>query len=286
MPLLRKRFDPMPNKITRSLIYWMILLPLVIVILFPFAVMFITAVRPREELFVYPATWWISEFRWTNFAEMWVKTNFGGALLNSLYVSVLATGIALLLSIPAAYAMSRYRFVGKGIYKNFLLMTQMMSPIVLVLGLFRLMMSLGLVNNLNSLVITYAAFNLAFTIWMLQSYFNSIPRDLEEAAWMDGASHMTSLIRIFLPLAVPAIVVTAIFTFINSWNEFVLALTMMRSSDDFTLPVQIYSQVAGRYQIEWHHVMAGTVLATVPVAIVFSWLQRYLIRGMALGAVK
>lgn len=276
----------MPNKITRSLIYWMILLPLVIVILFPFAVMFITAVRPREELFVYPATWWISEFRWTNFAEMWVKTNFGGALLNSLYVSVLATGIALLLSIPAAYAMSRYRFVGKGIYKNFLLMTQMMSPIVLVLGLFRLMMSLGLVNNLNSLVITYAAFNLAFTIWMLQSYFNSIPRDLEEAAWMDGASHMTSLIRIFLPLAVPAIVVTAIFTFINSWNEFVLALTMMRSSDDFTLPVQIYSQVAGRYQIEWHHVMAGTVLATVPVAIVFSWLQRYLIRGMALGAVK
>lgn len=276
----------MTNKITRSLIYWLILLPLVIVILFPFAVMFITAVRPREELFVYPATWWISEFRWTNFAEMWVKTNFGGALLNSLYVSVLATAIALLLSIPAAYAMSRYRFVGKGIYKNFLLMTQMMSPIVLVLGLFRLMMSLGLVNNLNSLVITYAAFNLAFTIWMLQSYFNSIPRDLEEAAWMDGASHMTSLIRIFLPLAVPAIVVTAIFTFINSWNEFVLALTMMRSSDDFTLPVQIYSQVAGRYQIEWHHVMAGTVLATVPVAIVFSWLQRYLIRGMALGAVK
>jgi multiple sugar transport system permease protein len=217
---------------------------------------------------------------------MWVKTNFGGALLNSLYVSITATSAALILSIPAAYAMSRYRFAGKGLYKNFLLMTQMMSPIVLVLGLFRLMMTLGLVNDLNSLVITYAAFNMAFTIWMLQSYFNSIPRDLEEAAWMDGASHLTSLIRIFLPLAVPAIVVTAIFTFINSWNEFVLALTMMRSSEDFTLPVQIYSQVAGRYQVEWHHVMAGTVLATVPVAILFSWLQRYLIRGMALGAVK
>jgi multiple sugar transport system permease protein len=182
--------------------------------------------------------------------------------------------------------MSRYRFVGKGIYRTFLLMTQMMSPIVLVLGLFRLMMALGLVNNLNSLVITYAAFNMAFTIWMLQSYFNSIPRDLEEAAWIDGASHLTSLVKIFLPLAVPAMVVAAIFTFINSWNEFVLALTMMRSSDDFTLPVQIYAQVAGRYQVEWHHVMAATVLATVPVAIVFSWLQRYLIRGMALGAVK
>lgn len=276
----------MSSKLKRSLIYWTVLSPLVVVILFPFGVMFVTAIRPRDEIFTYPPTWGFSEFRWENFSEMWVKTNFGGALANSLYVSVLSTAIALLLAIPAAYAMSRYRFRGKGLYRNFLLMTQMMSPIVLVLGLFRLMMALGLVNNLNSLVVTYAAFNLAFTIWMLQSYFNSIPRDLEEAAWIDGASHFTSLVKIFLPLAVPAMVVAAIFTFINSWNEFVLALTLMRSSEDFTLPVQIYAQVAGRYQVEWHHVMAGTVLATVPVAIVFSWLQRYLIRGMALGAVK
>lgn len=276
----------MTPKLKRSILYWTILSPLVVVILFPFGVMFVTAVRPRDEIFVYPPRWSFSEFRWENFAEMWDKTNFGGALMNSIYVSVTATVLALVFSIPAAYAMSRYRFAGKGAYRTFLLMTQMMSPIVLVLGLFRLMMTLGLVNDLNSLVLTYAAFNMAFTIWMLQSYFNSIPRDLEEAAWIDGASHLTSLVRIFLPLAVPAMVVTAIFTFINSWNEFVLALTMMRSSDDFTLPVQIYSQVAGRYQVEWHHVMAATVLATVPVAIVFSWLQRYLIRGMALGAVK
>ncbi len=215
-----------------------------------------------------------------------LKGQSGWLLIYAIAGPLVHAAIALLLAIPAAYAMSRYRFAGKGLYRNFLLMTQMMSPIVLVLGLFRLMMALGLVNNLNSLVVTYAAFNLAFTIWMLQSYFNSIPRDLEEAAWIDGASHFTSLVKIFLPLAVPAMVVAAIFTFINSWNEFVLALTLMRSSEDFTLPVQIYAQVAGRYQVEWHHVMAGTVLATVPVAIVFSWLQRYLIRGMALGAVK
>lgn len=276
----------MTRKLKKSIIYWLILTPLSVVILFPFAVMFVTAVRPRDELFVYPPRWTFSEFRWDNFADMWEKTNFGGALVNSLYVSISSTAIALALSIPAAYALSRHRFPGKGAYRNFLLMTQMMSPIVLVLGLFRLMAYLGLVNSLNSLVLIYAAFNMAFTIWMLQSYFNTIPRDIEEAAWMDGASHFRTLIRIFLPLAVPAMVVTAIFTFINSWNEFVLALTMIRSSDDYTLPVQIFSQVAGRYQVEWHHVMAGTVLATVPVAIVFTWLQRYLIRGMALGAVK
>ena len=276
----------MTPKINKSILYWILLSPLCVVILLPFGIMFVTAVRPRDELFVYPPTWTFSEFRWENFAEMWVKTNFGGALLNSLYVSVASTVIAIILSIPAAYALSRFRFRGKGIYRNFLLMTQMMSPIVLVLGLFRLMVHLNLVNSLNSLVLTYVAFNMAFTIWMLQSYFNTIPRELEEASWMDGATQLTSLLRIFLPLAVPAMVVTAIFTFINSWNEFVLALTLIRNQDDYTLPVQIFSQVAGRYQVEWHHVMAGTVLATVPVAIVFSWLQRYLIRGMALGAVK
>ena len=276
----------MTSKLRKTILYWLILSPLCVVILFPFGVMFVTAVRPRDELFVYPPTWSFSEFRWENFSEMWVKTNFGGAMMNSLYVSISATAIALVLSIPAAYAMSRYRFSGKGAYRTFLLMTQMMSPIVLVLGLFRLMMGLGLVDDLLSLIQTYAAYNMAYTNGMLQSYNNSIPRDLEEAAWMDGASHLTSLLRIFLPLAVPAIAVTAIFTFINSWNEFVLALTMMRSSENYTLPVQIFAQVAGRYQVEWHHVMAGTVLATLPVAIVFSWLQRYLIRGMALGAVK
>jgi len=276
----------MSSRLKKSIFYWIVMSPLMVIILFPFGVMFVTAFRPRDELFVYPPTWTFSEFVWSNFSEMWDKTNFGGALLNSLYVSVSATVLALVFSIPAAYALSRYRFPGKGLYRNFLLMTQMMSPIVLVLGLFRLMVALGLVGNLNSLVITYAAFNMAFTIWMLQSYFNTIPRELEEAAWMDGANHFMSLTRIFLPLAVPAMVVTAIFTFINSWNEFVLALTMIRSSDDYTLPVQIFAQVAGRYQVEWHHVMAATLLATVPVAIVFSWLQRYLIRGMALGAVK
>ncbi len=276
----------MSPKLKKSILYWALLSPLIVVILFPFGVMLVTALRPRAELFVYPPTWTFSRFAWENFAEMWAKTNFGRALLNSLYVSVSATVVALALSIPAAYALSRHRFIGQGLYRQFLLMTQMMSPIVLVLGLFRLMVMLGLVNNLNSLVITYAAFNMAFSIWMLQSYFNTIPRELEEASWIDGATHLTSLIRVFLPLAVPAMVVTAIFTFINSWNEFVLALTMIRSSEQYTLPVQIYAQVAGRYQVEWHHVMAATVLATVPVAIVFSWLQRYLIRGMALGAVK
>lgn len=276
----------MTRRARKSLLYWVFLLPLAVLNLFPFAVMFFTAVKPRDELFVYPPVWLPTRFAWENFAEMWTKTGFGHALVNSLVVSVTSTLLTIAVGIPAAYALSRLPFRGKGAYRQYLLITQMISPIVLVVGLFRLLVQTGMVDSLIPLILTYAAFNLAFTTMMLQSYFTTIARDLEEAAWMDGASRRQSLVRIFLPLAVPAITVTAIFTFVNAWNEFVLALTMLRSESNYTLPLQVFAQVAGRYQVEWHHVMAASFLATVPVAIVFSLLQRFLIRGMSAGAVK
>ena len=276
----------MTRHLKKSLLYWLVLAPLAVLNLFPFAVMFFTAVKPRDELFAFPPVWLASRFEWRNFVDMWDKTRFGEALLNSLMVSVSATVVTILLGIPAAYALSRLRLRGKRAYRQYLLITQMVSPIVLVVGLFRLLVAMGMVDSQIPLILTYAAFNLAFTTMMLRSYFDTIARDLEEAAWMDGASRRQSLVRIFLPLAVPAITVTAIFTFVNAWNEFVLALTLLRSSENYTLPLQVFAQVAGRYQIEWHHVMAASLLATVPVAVVFSWLQRFLIRGMSAGAVK
>jgi multiple sugar transport system permease protein len=272
------------SKLRRSIICWLVLSPVVVAALFPFAVMLITALKPNTE--VLSPTWWPSQVTWENFRTMWAATNFGNALKNSLYVSVLATLGSLILSIPAAYALTRYDFKGREFYRQFLLVTQMLSPIVLVVGLFRLMVALGVIDNINAVTVVYAAFNIAFSVWMLQSYFATIPLDLEEAAWMEGAGRVKTLVKVFLPLAVPAIVVTAIFTFINAWNEFVIALTLLRSQDSYTLPIQIFSLVSGRYTVEWHHVMAATFAATVPVAIAFAWLQRYLVRGLALGAVK
>ena len=272
------------RKWRRTLVCWALLSPMVVLVLFPFAVMIITAVKPPSE--VLRPTWWPSEFRWDNFITMWNATGFGRALWNSLYTAILSTVLALIVSIPAAYAMSRYRFAGRGFFQQFLLVSQMLSPIVLVIGLFRLVVWLGLIDNINSVVFVYAAFSIAFSVWMLQSYFSTIPRDLEEAAWIEGASAWQALVRVFLPLAVPAIVVTAIFAFINGWNEFVIALTMLRTQDSYTLPIQVFSLVAGRYTVEWHHVMAAAFVATLPVAIVFAWLQRYMVRGLALGAVK
>ncbi|MEE9251160.1 MAG: carbohydrate ABC transporter permease [Alphaproteobacteria bacterium] len=276
----------MSPRVRKSIVYWLILLPLMVVILFPYAVMFFTAIKPRAEIMQFPPTWLPSAPRWRNFIDMWEATGFGPALVNSLYVSVGATLLCLLVAIPGAYALSRFRFRAEGLYRQFLLVTQMLSPIVLVVGIFRLMAALGLVDQVNSLVLAYGAFTLAFATWMLQSYFSTVPKELEEAAWIDGASRLQGLIHIFLPLAVPALAVTAILTFIYSWNEFVLGLTLLRSSDQFTLPIQIFSLVGGRYTVEWDHVMAATLLATVPVAIVFAWLQRYLVRGLALGGVR
>jgi multiple sugar transport system permease protein len=270
----------------RSTLYWLLLSPLVVVILFPYAVMISTAIKPGDEIMIFPPTWFGSTVQLSNFVEMWQKVEFGQALANSLYVALASTVLCLLIAIPAGYAMSRYRFAGRGAYRMFLLVTQMLSPIVLVIGIFRLMALLGLVDRLNSLVVTYAAFNLAFSVWMLQSYFATIPKEVEEAAWIDGASWLQSLRLVFLPMALPALAVTAILSFIFAWNEFVLALTNLRSSDNFTLTLKVFDLVGGRYSIEWDIVMAATFLATVPVAIVFAWLQRYLVRGLALAAVK
>ncbi|NTS33066.1 carbohydrate ABC transporter permease [Phyllobacterium sp. BT25] len=274
----------MSAKLKRSILFWILLSPIVVVILFPYAVMTISSLKSATE--VLTPNWWPSELHWQNFPEMWRTSGIAPALANSLYVSALSTALTILVSIPAAYALSRYQFAGRDAFRQFLLVSQMLSPIVLVIGLFRLVAGAGMIDSLNVLVVIYTAFNIAFCVWMLQSYFSTIPRDLEEAAWMEGASRWRTLISVFLPLAVPAMVVTAIFTFINAWNEFVIALTMLRTEGSYTLPIRVFSLVAGRYTVDWHYVMAAAFVASVPVAVLFAWLQRYLVRGLSIGAVK
>jgi multiple sugar transport system permease protein len=270
----------------RSIALWLLLAPFAAIVLFPYAVMLSTALKPATEIFVYPPRWLPGRIAWENLAGMWQATGFGRALANSLLVGVAATLLCLVVAVPAAYASARLGFKGRGLYGQFLLVTQMLSPIVLVIGLFRLMAALGLIDRLLALVLAYAAFNLAFAVWMLRAYFRAIPRELEEAAWIDGASRLQSLRLVFMPMAAPAVAVVATFTFIACWNEFVLALTLLRSADQATLPLRIFTLVGGAYRIEWNHVMAATLLATLPVAVVFAWLQRWLVSGLASGAVK
>ena len=270
----------------KTVLCWFLLSPLIVTTLFPFAVMFFTALKPGNEVLSAEPSWLPSRFAWENFPAMWTEARFGTALLNSCLVSAGSMLLVILISVPAAYGLVRYRFRGRANFQNFLLVTQMLSPIVLVLGLFRLVVGLHLLNSMVVVALIYTAFNIPFGVWMLQSYFKSIPPDLEESAWLEGASRLRTVWDVFRPMAMPAITVTAIFTFIAAWNEFVIATTLLRDEDKYTLPSRVFAEGAGRYQVQWETVMAAALAATLPVALVFSWLQRYLVTGLGAGAVK
>jgi multiple sugar transport system permease protein len=273
------------NKLKITIIAWVLLLPVLFVVLFPFVVTILTALKPRNELTAIPPHFLPSTFQWHNILEVWNNTGISHSLLNSLFISITATVIAIVVSAPTAYAMTRFDFNGKKAYQFFLLITQMLSPIVLVLGLFRLMVYIGVVDSLSFLSVIYAAFNVAFCVWMLQSYFETIPKDLEESAWIEGASRLKSLITIFLPLAVPAIVIVAMFTFVNSWNEFIIAFSTLRDTTSYTIQLGII-EMTGYYSIRWDYIMVSVIIASIPVAILFSWLQKHLVGGLTSGAVK
>jgi multiple sugar transport system permease protein len=277
--------------VKRSVLSWAVLSPLIVVTLLPFAVMISTALKPHAEVIAYPPRWLPTRIAWENFVDMWTTVGFGQAAFNSVFIAVSATVLALLIAVPAAYAMSRLPMKGRGAYRQFLLVTQMLSPILLVLGLFRMAASIPfgygtMADTRIGVIIVYAAYHLAFAVWMLASYFSTIPAELEEAAWIDGATRARAVASVFIPLALPAIAVTGIVTFVASWNEFTVALTLLRDPSRLTLPLKVVNLVAGRYSVEWNQVMAATLLATAPVAVVFTLLQRYLVTGLTLGAVK
>lgn len=274
------------SRAQRSILYWLILSPLLLVILLPYTVMISTALKPATEVFSFPPRWLPQDATLANFAAMWTKTGFGTALGNSLYVSIGATLLSLGLAIPAAYAMARYTLPAKGTLRMVLLLTQMISPVVLIIGIFRMMSAQGLINQHTSLIFAYSGFSVAFAVWMLQSYFQTIPREIEEAAWIDGATWFRTIRRIFLPLAMPAIGVTAIFTFITAWTDFILAFTLLRTPEKLTATMKVFYLVSGTYHVDWNEVMAASLVATVPIAVIFVLLQRQIVGGLSLGAVK
>jgi len=273
------------RKVLMTVLAWILLFPVLFLILFPLLVMLMTALKPRAELTAIPPSFFPSTFQWNHFIEVWQQTNVPHAIVNSLFVSGVATALTILVAAPFAYALTRFRFRGKGTLRFFLLVTQMLSPIVLVLGLFRLMVAAGVVDSLGFLSVIYSAFNVAFSVWMLQSYFATIPKDLEESAWIEGAGRLRSLVGIFLPLAIPAIVIVATFTFVNAWNEFIIAFSTLRDTHSYTIQLGII-EMTGYYSIRWDYIMVAVIIASVPVSILFFWLQKHLIGGLTSGSVK
>ncbi len=210
---------------------------------------------------------------------------FPRQLFNSLVVSGATTIVGLALAVTAAHALSRFRFPGKEPGMQVLLITQMFPGTLMLVPLYSILQKAGLLDTLTGLVLVYAPASLPFCIWMLKGYFDTLPRELEEAAIMDGASPFQIFWKIVLPLARPALAVTALFSFMTAWNEFILAATLLNDATSFTLPVALQRYV-GEYKVEWGKFAAGALIVSAPVMALFFALQKQLVGGLTAGGVK
>jgi len=219
-----------------------------------------------------------------NFEHVLFELPFFNWLFNSLVVSVATTLLGVFLACTSAYALSRFRFPGRVPAMLSFLVTQMFPGVLMMIPLYLIMDTLGLLNQLLGLVLVYSTTAIPFCVWMLKGYFDTIPKELEEAALMDGASTGTIFWRIILPLSLPAVAVTALFSFMTAWNEFILAAVFM-NEDKYTLPVGL-QRLVGQFGTDWGYFAAGAILVSIPVMSLFFALQKSLVGGLTAGGVK
>ena len=268
----------------RGMLYLFVIV-MCVVILYPFLVMFTSAFRTDADasdiyyLHLFPVEW-----HWENFSHI-LNRGVLRYLLNSLVLSTGATVLALACGIPAAYAMARMRFRGRKLFLGFVIMSQMFSPVVLLVGISRLLTDLRLSDSLPGLIFINAAFNQAFAIWLLRGTFVSISPEMEQAACIDGCNTVTALLRVLLPMAAPGIVTTLIFVFINAWNEYTISTVVIHSDANYPITVGL-TQFAAFSMIQWNYLFASALLATIPVVILFMFIEKHLVSGLTSGGVK
>ncbi|MFD1933023.1 MULTISPECIES: carbohydrate ABC transporter permease [Nonomuraea] len=252
------------------------------IFLFPYLVMLLTALRPQSSL--REAAYLPTSFEWSNLLNFWT-----GGLADNLLVTLKVAGgstlLVLVVALPAAYYSARHNFRGRTAFLILVLITQMFQPTAMLVGIYREFFQFGLVDSTWSLILVNGGFNLAFAVWILNAYFASIPRELEEAAFMDGNGRFGALFRITLPLAMPGVITALIFTFIAAWNEFVVALTLTTSPENQPLTVALNSFI-GQYSVDWQNLFAGSVIATIPVIILFALIERKVVGGLTAGSIK
>lgn len=227
-----------------------------------------------------------SSLHWDNFATALQKQGLARSALNSTIVSVVTTLLVVTLSIPAAYALARFKGKLRAVGVGWILVSQVFPVILIIIPLFIILRDARLVDTLMGLILVYTTFTMPFALWMLQGFVAAIPTELEEAAAIDGASRFQTLRRVVFPLLMPGIVATAMFAFVAAWNEFFFALVLIQSPENYTLPVALKMFVGGEGKVALGPLAAGAVLATIPSLVVFSILQRRLTGGLLTGSVK
>jgi len=271
----------------RLLTKYLIVVAALVITLAPVYWMITISFKSEIDQFAAPPRWFSFSPTLEHYAEAFVARSFGQYLFNSLLVAVSSTLCALVLGTLAAYSLARFRLPYRLDRKLalWILSTRMFPAIVTAVPLFLIMRDIGLVNTRLSLVVVYTAFNLPFVVWMMRGFFAEVPRDLEEAALVDGDSRLGAFWRVSLPLVLPGLAATAVFCLIVSWNEFLFALVLTQTDTAMTLPVGIAGRVT-QYGIKWGAMSAAAVVAIVPILAFALSVQKYLVRGLSLGAVK
>lgn len=270
--------------LARILLYFVVAL-ICVVILYPYFVMFCTALKSRAEIFSINGTVFPVDVMWSNFVDIWKKAPMAQYMLNSILIAAGSTAIAMVCGIPAAYALARMKFKGQTVFLGFIIISQMFAPVVLLIGIYKVMQVFKLTNSLLGLIFINAAFNQAFTIWLLRGTFLSISAEMEQAATIDGCNRVQAMFKVLLPVAAPGIVTTLIFIFINAWNEYTVALCLI--STETIKPLTVGINIFNGYNIiEWQYLFAASIFAIVPVVILFMSIEKNLTSGLTAGGVK
>uniref|UniRef100_A0A7V4WL96 Carbohydrate ABC transporter permease n=1 Tax=Candidatus Caldatribacterium saccharofermentans TaxID=1454753 RepID=A0A7V4WL96_9BACT len=253
----------------------------------PFLWQVVTSLKPSNEIFSRPVRYIPSHLDLSAYVKIFSRHPFARQILNSVFIACAGTFLCLFASSLASYALARLRLRGGRGFLLFLLFLSLFPPVVLIVPLYEMVSTFGLMNNYLALIIPYAALNVPFATWVLTSFFRQIPEALEDAAKVDGLSRLGILVRIILPLSAPALATTAILVFIFCWNEFLLALTFMTRATSRTVPVGIAMlSGASQYEIPWDQISAATVLTTLPLVAFVVLFQRRIVEGLTAGAVK
>ncbi|MFE4950042.1 carbohydrate ABC transporter permease [Leifsonia sp. NPDC056665] len=279
----------MRETVSSKVFRWVVVVFLTLFTAVPLYVMITSSVKPLADV-QGAFTWWPTNITFQPFIDMWTTVPLASYFINSVIVASAATILSLIIAVFAAYAVSRYRFKGRGVFTTTVLSTQMFPGVLFLLPLFLIFVNINqavgiqLVGTRWGLVITYLTFALPFAIWMLAGYFDGIPRDLDEAAMVDGSGPMGALWHVVLPAAKPGLIAVAIYSFMTSWGE-VLFASVMTTDENRTLAVglQLYSTQTNVY---WNQIMAASLVVSIPIVVAFLILQRSFVAGLTAGAVK
>ncbi len=273
------------KKILTKIGFTIWLVCILIYCIFPFYYAIISSFKEGTELF--QVDYWVKHWHWTNYLAVFEQQPFGINIINSIIVSTLVVFISLLLSVTAAYALGRREFYGRKTLLMVVLGVSMFPQVAVLSGLFELIQWLGLYNHLGSLILSYLIFTVPFTVWVLTTFMQQLPLEIEEAAIMDGARPRHMIFNVFLPLLWPALVTTGLLAFIAAWNEFLFALTFTLSEHQRTVPVAIaLISGASQHELPWGIIMAASVVVTVPLIVLVLIFQRKIVAGLTAGAVK